>query len=59
MISPEGKRERRNQLSQLNDQSRLTAGKETAKWRQEERGRRSRNFRWEKKRGLGSSHTGR
>lgn len=60
MVSPEAERGRRDQLNQLNNQSRLMAGKETGKWRQEERGRRSRNFRWEKKRrGVGGSHMGR
>jgi hypothetical protein len=53
MVSPEAKkRGRRNQLNQLNNQSRLMAGKETAKWRREERGRRSRYFRWKKGGGM-------
>jgi hypothetical protein len=59
-FSPEAEKRRHYQLSQLNNQSRLTAGKEKAKWRREERGRRSRNFLWEKKRrGVGGSHMGR
>jgi hypothetical protein len=59
IISREAEKRRHYQLSQLNNQSRLRAGKENAKWRRDERGRRSRNFRWEEKEGDGGSHRGR